>query len=124
MYRSSTESSEAANEDFAALRKSPGAPLEASEVATEYTIAIQKSPETLLEASEVATEYAIVIQQSPGASSWLPKEQWSVLRLHSPVPEDSQKVYIVYHSKSISAISGGSWSFWNQTIDFADATIC
>ncbi|KAF8248264.1 hypothetical protein K440DRAFT_642727 [Wilcoxina mikolae CBS 423.85] len=43
-------------ENFAALQKSPEAPLEASEVATEYTIAIQESPGPPLQASEVATD--------------------------------------------------------------------
>ena len=98
-YRSSTESSEVATEHFAALRESPGAPLEASEVATEYTIAIQESPR---------------------AASRLPGEQGSALRLHSPVPEDSRRVCRVRHSKSTSATSGGSRGFRDRMIDFAD----
>ncbi|KAF8241800.1 hypothetical protein K440DRAFT_641199 [Wilcoxina mikolae CBS 423.85] len=119
-YRSSTESSEVATDDFAALRESPGVSLEASEVATEYTIAIQLSPGAPLEASEVATEYTIAIQESPGVASRLPEEQGSALRLHSLVPEDSQNVCRVRHSKSTSATSGGFQGFRDQTIDFDD----
>ena len=98
-YRSSTESSEAATEEFAALRKSSGAALEASEVATEYTIAIQESPR---------------------AASRPPGEQGSAQRLHLPVPEDFWQVCTVCHSKSTSATSGGSRGFRDRTIDFAD----
>ncbi|KAF8248071.1 hypothetical protein K440DRAFT_643247 [Wilcoxina mikolae CBS 423.85] len=140
-YRSSTESSEAAMKDFAALQESPGAPLDVSEVGTEYTIAIQeypgvpsealevameytiviqKSPQAPLEASEVATEYTNTIQESPGAASRLLGEQGSALRLYSPVPEDSRKVCTVHHSKSTTVTSGGFQGFRDRMSDCAN----
>ena len=89
-------------------------------MAMEYTTAILESPGASLEASEVAMEYTIAIHESPGAATRPPGEHGSVLRLHSPVLKDFQRVCRVRHSKSTSATSGGSWGFRDQTIDFAD----
>ncbi|KAF8537139.1 hypothetical protein BDD12DRAFT_888399 [Trichophaea hybrida] len=108
-------------ENFAALRKASEADSQASNVAREYTIAILESPRSPLGASEVATEYTIVIHKSSRAAPRLPGEYRSVLRLHSPVPEDSQRVCKVCHSKLTFTTSGGSRSFWDRTIDFTDA---
>ncbi|KAF8248256.1 hypothetical protein K440DRAFT_642747 [Wilcoxina mikolae CBS 423.85] len=103
-----SERSEVATEDFATLRESAGARLEVLGVAKKYTIAIQESLGVPLWVSEVATEYTIAIQESPRAASRLPKEQGSTLRLHSPVPEYSQKV---------------CRGFQDWRIDFADAVV-
>ncbi|KAF8536300.1 hypothetical protein BDD12DRAFT_890621 [Trichophaea hybrida] len=119
-YRSSTESSEAATEDFAALQESPGAPLE---VVTQNTIAIRESPGAPLEASDVATEYTFGIQESLGGASRPLGEPDSVLRLHSPVPEKYRRVCRVRHSKSTSVTCGGFRGFRDRTFDFADTFI-